>query len=212
LVKIRKNFERYLRGFSFILFSKKIFLFDDSEIKFTESDFFIVDGFWQDKKYIDNDFISELKYAIFKNQLDSNALNLSGIVCIHIRRGDYLNNRRFFKNTQIVLDESYYKNAINFYTSQNNSYKFHIFTDDEDWAKNVFHDNYDIDIVDSKDLPPIEILKKMSSYSNFIIGNSTLSWWAAALSDGLDKVVILPKIWGVNSTSDNLSLPGWKQL
>jgi len=35
----------------------------------------------------------------------------------------------------------------------------------------------------------------MSKCSDFIIANSTFSWWAAWLCDNMDKVVIYPNRW-----------------
>ncbi len=45
----------------------------------------------------------------------------------------------------------------------------------------------------------------MSMCSDFIIANSTFSWWGAWLSDNKDKVVIYPSKWFGPNNADKLT-------
>jgi hypothetical protein len=56
---------------------------------------------------------------------------------------------------------------------------------------------------------PIELMAKMASYQNFVIANSTLSWWAAVAAKEEAKRVILPKSWGKGIASDQYHCDGW---
>ena len=56
----------------------------------------------------------------------------------------------------------------------------------------------------------------MSKCTDFIIANSTFSWWAAWLCENEDKMVVCPSKWfGVNNQDKNtkdLYPKGWLML
>jgi hypothetical protein len=47
----------------------------------------------------------------------------------------------------------------------------------------------------SKEFSPAQTLFLMSQANNFIISNSTYSWWAAFLSKDINAVVVSPNPW-----------------
>ena len=109
-------------------------------------------------------------------------------VCIHIRRGD------FVQHGLIVCDESYYLKGLNYIHELHPEAKYFIFTDDLSWVKENTHFPLPVTFVELED-PDYEILRLMYSCKHFIMSNSSLSWWAQYLSDNLDKIVIAPSIW-----------------
>jgi hypothetical protein len=42
----------------------------------------------------------------------------------------------------------------------------------------------------------------MSACKNFIIPNSTFSWWGVWLSDNKDKQVVAPRVWSKDQNAD----------
>ena len=82
-------------------------------------------------------------------------------------------------------------------------------TDDIDKAKLILDDLVPASAtwVDPKDLPDdAEALILMSKARNFIIANSTFSWWAAMLSNS-KGVVVAPEKWYRNMDDPNDLLP-----
>jgi len=58
-----------------------------------------------------------------------------------------------------------------------------------------------------------EIIRLMSACKNFIIYNSTFSWWAQHLSGNCDKVVIAPMSWMERSDQPvDIYEQGWRYI
>lgn len=140
-------------------------------------------------------------------------------VCLHIRRGDYLNPR--WKNLQVCTFE-YYNNAINEILGKVENPVFFVFSnthDDLEWIKKNYHfydktGNRNIILV-YVDLanPDYEELRLMYSCKHFIISNSTFSWWGAWLSDNQDKIVCAPSRWNLAADNDmNIYNPSWIKI
>lgn len=211
-LKIKRFLERCFFKFNLKcpVWLSPIFVFENSCNKFSVTKKLVIDGFWQDKKYLNISFVNNLR-NVLKKLNKSNASKKS--VCVHIRRGDYVTNREWFIRQQTTLPLSYYINAFNYFRKKISNPVFEIYTDDEDWAIKIFSNMNDITIISSGHLKPFHLLAKMSSYSNFIIANSTLSWWAAVSSDnGLQKRVVLPKKWNKNVTCEKFKLDNWIEM
>lgn len=210
-LSLRRALEKILLkfGISAPNFVNPKFYFEESKNNINLMPVIILDGFWQDAKYLNLDFIKELQKKLANKY--SKSFNQS-LVCVHIRRGDYLTNRNFLIKNQLVLTKDYYLKAFNYFKKNIISPSFEIYTDDETWAKDTFAKTNNIQVISSKHLKPFELLAKMVLYQNYIIANSSLSWWAAVLSSSVNKKVILPKKWGKNLNSHKYKLSGWIDL
>ena len=163
------------------------------------SELYILNGYFQNlkiqKKIISN-FINTrnlnkkylLKYNNFKNS-----------VCIHIRRSDYL------KYTDIyhIQELTYYIKAIEYLRKISNNNVYLFFTDDPIWVKENFKiDNLTSFISSTNNV--INDFIEMSNCNNFIISNSTFSFWAAQFSNNSNKIIIYPKLWFKNIEKNNI--------
>ncbi len=115
-------------------------------------------------------------------------------VCVHIRRGDYLNkgNERLQ-----VCDMEYYVNAVKYIDSHLESPTYYIFSnthEDIEYIRKNFRLGITPVYVDLSN-PDYEEFRLMCSCKHFIISNSTFSWWASLLSENADKVVVAPSRW-----------------
>lgn len=146
-------------------------------------------GFFQNPKYFNEyreqimDELSVKEEVRNKKLYDEIIKNES--VCIHVRRGDYVNT--IFD----VCTKDYYLKGVELLNKKYKNLKFYIFSNDIKWCK----DNIKVDNVTYVEgNSAIEDLKLMYSCKYFIISNSTYSWWAQYLSKRA-KSVIAPSKW-----------------
>ncbi len=134
----------------------------------------------------------------------------SNAVCLHVRRGDYLEER--FRQLQ-VCNYAYYTEAIKRAKTTLEGPRFFVFStghNDIEWIKNNYMFDADITYVDL-DNPDYEELRLMRACRHFIISNSTFSWWAAFLGDAHDKKVWAPEFW-LQQSDVNMHLPTWEKV
>ncbi len=207
-LKIRRSLERLFHKLKLIIpqWLSPIFVFENSKYSVVSMPYIILDGFWQDSANLNQNFIEMLRQKLSKVHVKAGQ---ESSVCVHIRRGDYLTNRHWFVKQQQVLPMDYYFKAFDDFRAHLKSPVFDIYTDDEAWAGEMFRSMPDVKIVPSRDLKPFNLLAQMASYKNFIIANSTLSWWAAVAAADLQKRVVLPGMWGKNMNSAKYQLADW---
>lgn len=154
-------------------------------------------GYYTSSKYFkkyEKIIKSELKV---KAKINSHNIELlkqiqnTNSICLHIRRGDYVGT-----NLQVCTDK-YYLNAIEKMKKIIKKPVFYVFSDDIGWVKKHFDFGKNFIYIERRN-PNYEELRLMYNCKNFIISNSTFSWWAQYLSENKDKKVISPNIWYIN--------------
>lgn len=220
---INKTFKGRL-GLFFDLF-RKIFIklpgiekghnFDSKVFEIGESAY--LDGYWQSPKYFEEIKDIILKDFTLKNILQMNIKNLMEVIkkenslCVHVRRGDYVGN----SNHEIVGKE-YYNIGIEKIKSLTNIDKVYIFSDDIKWCEENMKFGFPTIFVGENYAGEKGEghLFLMKSCKNFLIPNSSFSWWAAWLSDSKDKIVVVPKQWFCNKniSSDDLIPKEWIKI
>jgi len=160
-----------------------------------------LDGYWQSEMFF-QDFAEDIRQDFtFKD--NPNEINKKFIdrirkensVSIHIRRQDYVSNKKTLKKHGI-LDLSYYARAVEILTKDFLSPVLFVFSDDIDWAKKNLKLKHKTIYVDhNREKSPEEDLRLMIECKKHVIANSTFSWWGAWLSKSSQKEVIAPKNW-----------------
>ena len=202
LYKIKKNTNHIIRN---------ELVFDDNILNSKGK---YLQGYWQSEKYFINVRNELLKDFKFKEFSDDNNIKLMNIIkknnsiSIHVRRGDYLNE----KNKEIyggICNEEYYLTAINFIKKKIDNPLFIIFSNDIKWCKKFFSKEFENDrfiyVNWNKGENSYKDMQLMSICDNNIIANSSFSWWGAWLNKNKKKIIISPKKWmnnDVNSISD----------
>ena len=171
-----------------------------------------LDGYWQTEKYFND--IKNILYNDFtikipqdeKNQEIAKIIKNSNSVSIHIRRGDYIENKQTY-NIHGICDLDYYYNCINLLLKQLKNPYFFIFSDDHQWAKENLKLDYPMTFVDHNNASKnYEDLRLMSQCKHNIIANSTFSWWGAWLNQNPNKIVYAPQKWFNDSSRDTKDL------
>jgi hypothetical protein len=109
---------------------------------------------------------------------------------IHVRLGDYFNEPGIG-----ILQRAYYELALT-KVDLSKVDKVLVFTDSPEKVIEYLPSlkNLAVEIV-TNDLSSVETISLMALGNQFIISNSTFSWWAAAMSSSEDKLVIAPSPW-----------------
>lgn len=154
-------------------------------------------GYWQTEKYFKN-IADEIRKIYTFQCAEDELIQLSdqlrnNYYSIHIRRGDYLNNKSF----EGICTEEYYKKAIDYIYSKNGKAQFIFFSDDIKWIKHNFQLSGAIYCEDSlfEHYQDWYDMYLMSKCCGNIIANSSFSWWGAWLNENPNKIVIAPKRW-----------------
>lgn len=185
---------------------EKNFLFDENILKLKGN--LYLDGYWQSFKYFDqaqkiirNELVTEIGFSELDNQIIKK-IKKHNSVSIHIRRGDYVNNKQSF-NVHGVCSLDYYNAAISLILSKVQNPYFFIFSDDLVWAKQNLSlpSSSNVVFVDHNNTEnAFQDMRLMSMCHHNIIANSTFSWWAAWLNLTKEKIVIAPQQWFANKT------------
>lgn len=173
-----------------------------------------IKGYFQSYKYFENqeDLIREtfsfpIESLDGRNKTLLSKLQSETTISVHIRRGDYVTNKKtqqFHGNCSL----EYYSNAIALLASKNKRFTLVLFSDDSQWVKEQFETlPYSKIFVDynTNENSWIDMLL-MSSCSHNIIANSSFSWWAAWLNAQPNKIVIAPKNWYANPKKNTKDL------
>jgi hypothetical protein len=135
-------------------------------------------GYFQRFEYMDlirDEFISKLK---FNTLILEKYPEISKKVFIHIRGGDYKNNRFHELNLK-----NYYSKCLELCKNE----EFVIFTNDIPYAKEYFKD---IPIIEESELDSLYL---MSQAKGCICVNSSFSWWGAYLNP--NRPIFMPSKW-----------------
>lgn len=179
-----------------------------------------LDGYWQSFRYFESVRPLLVKQLTLHGELDTlnqamlESIQATNSVCLHIRRGDYVTNPGAAKQHG-TCSLAYYHSAIDRISKRYSEVAFFIFSDDIAWAKSnlkLSHAHTYVDINGSEDVH-LDLLL-MSACHDFIIANSSLSWWAAWLCQHPESHVIAPDHWFASGkqTTQDLIPDSWEKL
>ena len=161
-------------------------------------------GLWC-SEYFFNDFTSEVRRELMlKDELSAqskevlNQINSRVSVSLHVRRGDFAQNRAV-KTRFGVCSINYYTSAIDLLaTKLGEEFCLFVFSDDLHWAReNIQFRGEMLFVSAASNRVPHEDLILMAACDHHITSNSTFSWWGAWLDANPKKLVVCPEKWYV---------------
>lgn len=151
-------------------------------------------GYFQTEKYFST-YKNHVKHALtfeygfMQGVLQKHPVTENKRYCaVHVRRTDYVNNSCYY-NAPL----SYYREAMKQMPAGE---VFRIFSDDIAYCKKIFRQLeslYTIEYIECN--TDIEDFALMTRCKDFIIANSSFSWWAAWLAEVEDSIVIATPEW-----------------
>ena len=182
------------------VYHEKGYEFDADVLYIDRQKDWILNGFFQSEKYFQKIESEIRKDFTFKKEIIDECSDIiediyDDPIALHIRRGDFLIN----SGNHFNLSLDYYEKALKKFDA---SRQVVIFSDDPNWCMEqaLFTDNR---FIVSQAAGPYHDLYMMSQCSDFIIANSTFSWWGAWLANC--GRVIAPKQWfGSNNAHLNI--------
>lgn len=179
-----------------------------------------LDGYWQSYKYF-NGISDTIKREVGKigalskgSQHIYKQITSSESICIHIRRGDYVTNLNA-SQTHGLCSLEYYNKGLQIVGKGLKNPTVFIFSDDPEWVRSNLEVPFPSVVVDVNGADDAhQDLWLMRSCQRFVIANSSLSWWAAWLSDAPKKMVVAPRNWFSSNQFDSSDLipPDWIRL
>jgi hypothetical protein len=173
-------------------------------------------GYWQSERYfqeaasaIRTDFTFKLPLT-GKDAGIADTIGQVSAVSIHVRRGDYVTDRKNVARYGICTTD-YYLAAAHYISENVKEPFFFIFSDDIAWVKDHLKIDLPCQYVDHNHGDGSHNdMRLMSMCRHHIIANSTFSWWAAWLNPDPDKIVIAPKNWFIDKAHiDDLYPRSW---
>lgn len=138
-------------------------------------------------------------------------INSCNSTCISIRAGDFLSPK--FINDYYVCKPSYYLKAINKMNDIEKNNIFIIFSDDITWVKNnIEFSSKDTVLYEEKKYNLYEKIYLMIHCNNYIISNSSFSFWVQFLSFNSNKKVIAPDKWTNSKQNIDIYEPSWIKI
>ncbi len=153
----------------------------------------VLNGYYQSEKYFAEYRDEIIEKFAFPYHLES------GVVSIHVRRGDYLT----LVEKHPPVTKEWYEEAMKLFPDS--TFKF--FSDEINWCKETFGNRNDCVFSEGRSIE--EDLIEASWCEDNICSASTYSWWQMWLNRNPNKKVIFPEKWFVDgwdnhNTSDIL--------
>lgn len=201
-LKLIWKFRKKLKNKTFMdlfFYPEAHFEFDEKLFNLPENTY--IEGFFQSEKYFSQIEGTLRKEFQFKNKPDSLNQNLiemitsSNSISLHIRRGDYVQKKRY-QNLYATCSLDYYKRGVEYIAKTVENLKLFIFSDDPNWVKQNLDLPYECIFVDNNSgSKSYEDMRLMSLCKHNVIANSSFSWWGAWLNNNQEKIVIAPRKW-----------------
>lgn len=202
-IKFIRELLYFLRKIKWRVIGKKKSFIQQKDFTAYEESFFNLE---QDKSYFlygvfaNYKYFDDMKDAVIRafhfpkiedaqNCYYRELIQKSNSVSIHIRRGDYIQER------VPLPSEKFYDDAMSILQNQVEDICYFVFTDDVEYAKEKFLHMKNVYLIEGNGGPnSYRDMQLMSLCKHNIVANSTFSFWGAYLNNNSGKIVIAPNL------------------
>ena len=201
------NFEkRYRSLFSFC----NLFMCEDGYIPAPSNKNLLSIGYMQSEQFFADYKQTILNEFSFKKELKDSVKVFAAEIskateptCLHVRLGDYVKNP-----LHGVADAEYYKRALKTLAKHRPDASIFVFSDNIEIVRQELH------LPDNAYYIPEDIDEQQTMFlatlcKNFVISNSSFSWWMQYLCKYEDKLVIAPSRWYARPCPCDIYLDNW---
>ena len=171
---------------------------------------FYMEGYFQSPRYFAEHRKIILKDFQFKPFVKDDCSPVAKMIaesneptCLHVRLGDYVNH---FLHGVVCAD--YYRKALSILKEMKPDATIFLFSDNILLAKKELELSQDV-VCLPEDYDDQHTMYLGSLCKNFIMSNSSLSWWMQYLSKYDDKIVIAPNKWYARDIPCDIYLDNW---
>lgn len=208
-------FHRIIRNLRFsynIYFEKQNGIYDERVLTVNNR---FIEGYWQSEKYfIQHKDIIKAAYQYKgkwseKNTAYRSAIHDTNSVSIHVRLGDYVNQKSSYGG---ICTSNYYASSIQYLKENLENPHFYIFTNDVETCKKIFEDEKKVTFVEGNfGTTSFFDMLLMSECKHHIIANSSFSWWGAYLSS-YKGITIAPSVWMNDTEMHDVYCENWIRI
>lgn len=169
----------------------------------------ILDGYWQDERYLNPKYVDETYIAITKKYSKDQNKILASVkskpsIAVHIRRRDY--------SHMGLCTEEYYIGAIAALRDKYPEAQVLIFSDEPNYSEHFLRpflkNNYQV-VISGDDVLDLYI---MTLCEHIVMSNSTFSWWGAFFNESNKKTIICPFDWVMVDKNFKICPERWIQV
>lgn len=210
---LEKLYFKILFDFGFVFWESTSYIdIDYKKLKSKKNIY--VNGFWQSSKYFD-DIKEILKKELTpkigiedKNKELYNKIIHTNSVCVSIRRGDFVSNPKISQR-YYLCDQKYFEKAIKIIEEKNKKdIVIFCFSDDINWVMENVKFNRPTYYESGNDTVSQKILL-MSLCKNFVLSNSSFSWWVNYLSVN-SNITVAPSRWYADGSGKDIYQKEWE--
>lgn len=167
----------------------------------------VLHGYFQSEKYFKkyrkellNDFTWQTEASSKDKALLAKISRDTQSVSIHVRRGDYVDNKAAHAFHGLTTVE-YYHLALKQLKKRVTRPNLYVFSDEPIWCKQHLTFTGPT-IYISHNTQGSDDMHLMEACQHNIIANSSFSWWGAWLNENPNKIIIAPKAWFAHKESN----------
>jgi hypothetical protein len=208
---------RFSLGKRRALFQEKGFNYDPKVLDVRPGT--VMEGYFQSPKYFTKtrDLVSSIVFPSDSTGQTHKSAD-QDFTAIHVRRGDYLVPKTSLFHG--LTSKEYFKRALSLLEDLHGRNRVIAFSDSPEHVAEEFSDlGLSIETFDpNRQIDDLATLRAMSQASQFVMSNSSYSWWAAWHIEKLHPLdrkwrVVAPRPWFASGDSaKDLILPSWISL